>query len=326
MKEYNALVSVIVPVYGTEDYLSSCIDSICGQTYPHLQIILVDDESPDGCPKICDSYAEKDFRITVIHQKNKGVSGARNTGMRSAIGKYIMFVDSDDELHPKAVELLLREAERYDADLVSGNMQRAGEWTDFDLCCEDNERIIFRNEESLLLSLKGDLHTESACAKLFKRDIICDICFTEGKNIHEDGFFMFQCYEKKPLLIQLNRAIYQYKVREGSSSRQIFSDKYLSMLYFCERKKEVISMKYPQYIEEAYNMEVRVNLQLLDVLCSTTKKEYRQIQKQCLQTVRELYLYHKPIRPHHKTLSRIVCVGFYPVYKILIRLKYYRKK
>ena len=325
MAEYTDLISIIVPVYGTEDYLSSCIESICGQTYSHLQIILVDDQSPDSCPKICDAYAQKDSRITVIHQKNTGVSGARNTGMRSAIGKYIMFVDSDDELHPKAVELLLREAKRYGADIVSGNMQRVDEWIDFDFCCKDNERMIFRNDESILLSLKGDLRTESACANLFKRDIVCDIWFAEGKNIHEDGFFMFQCYEKKPLLIQLNRSIYQYKVREGSSSRQIFSDKYLSMLYFCERKKEVISMNYPQYIEDAYNMEVRTNLQLLDLLCYTAKKEYRQLQKQCLQTVRKLCSYHKPIRSHHKQLAWIVCARLYFIYKILIRLKYNRK-
>ena len=94
----NALVSIIVPVYGTEDYLPDCIESLQKQTYPHVEIILVDDQSPDGCPAICDAYAQKDPRIRVIHQKNTGVSGARNAGLDAATGDFVAFVDSDDEL------------------------------------------------------------------------------------------------------------------------------------------------------------------------------------------------------------------------------------
>ena len=99
----DPLVSVIVPVYGTEAYLPACIDSIRNQSYQNLQIILVDDQSPDRCPEICDSYAQKDPRIQVIHQKNTGVSGARNTGLQHVTGEYILFVDSDDELDRKSV-------------------------------------------------------------------------------------------------------------------------------------------------------------------------------------------------------------------------------
>ena len=95
MTEQTALVSIIVPIYGTEAYLPACLDSICKQSYSNLQIILVDDESPDGCPEICEAYAQKDSRIIVIHQKNKGVSGARNTGLRQATGEYITFVGSN---------------------------------------------------------------------------------------------------------------------------------------------------------------------------------------------------------------------------------------
>lgn len=324
MVEYTDLISIVVPIYGTEAYLPMCIKSICSQTYSNLQIILVDDQSPDGCPEICDVYAKKDSRIIVIHQKNTGVSGARNTGIRYAVGKYIMFVDSDDELHPNAVELLCCEAKRYDADIVSGAMQQTREWVEINLYCEKEDRMIFRNDESILLSLKGDSYTESACAKLFKSDIIRDIWFEEGKKIHEDGFFLFQCYMKKPVLVHLEEAIYLYNSREGSASRQIFSEKYLSMLYFCERKKEVISFEYPQYLEHVYNTEVRTNLQLLDVLCSTNNREYLNLQKQCEQTVRELYPYHKPIHSHYKILSLIVRSHLYPFYKILVRLKYYR--
>lgn len=324
MIKCSALVSIIVPVYGTESYLPACIDSICGQTYSNIQIILVDDQSPDRCPEICDDYAKKDSRILVLHQTNKGVSGARNAGMRCADGTYIMFVDSDDELHPEAVSLLVHEAEQCGADIISGSMKRFGKWEDMNLCCEDSIRMIFHDDEPLLLSLNGDQNTESACAKLFKKNFIKDITFEEGKSINEDGFFVFECYLRKPILVQHNAAVYQYNTREMSASRQSFSEKYLSMLWFCEQKMKLVKEYFPQYIEQAYNMVVRTHLQFLQVLCRTTEKKYSKLYKDSAKTVRKLYKYHKPINDHHRKMAWMVVHGLYPLYKKLVRLKYYR--
>ena len=318
------MVSIIVPIYGVEAYLPRCIESICNQSYPNLQIILVDDESPDKCPEICDKYAQKDNRIVVIHQKNKGVSGARNTGISHATGDYIMFVDSDDELYPHAVETLLNDAQTYGADIVSGTAKLVSLEGEVLTSCEDGECFVYQAEEPLRLSLEGNRYADSACSKLFKTSFIRDIKFVEGKNIHEDGFFIFQCYTEQPLLVQHNVALYQYNVREGSASRQTFSDKYLSMLYFLELKKEIVFSQYPQLIEQFYNTEVRTNLQLLDVLCRTTDKKYRDIQKQCIKTVCALKQYHTPINDHHKLLIWIVTHKLYSVYKFAVRLKYYR--
>ena len=117
----NTVVSIIVPVYKVEAYLEICIDSILQQTYPYLEILLVDDGSPDRCPAICDDYAGRDSRISVIHQENKGLSASRNTAMKKATGKYILFVDSDDVLLPDACERLVRCAEDYSADFVAGH-------------------------------------------------------------------------------------------------------------------------------------------------------------------------------------------------------------
>lgn len=324
MNENHALVSIIVPVYGTEKYLPACIDSLCNQTYPYIEVILVDDQSPDNCPAICDAYAEKDARVKVIHQKNKGVSGARNTGMDVATGEFITFVDSDDELYPEAIELLVKDAMAYGADVVSalkktGQMGQAGQISERAVA-----PAVFCDEEAMLLSLAGERNTYSACAKLFRALFIRDISFSEGKNIHEDGFFLFQCYIRKPLLVQHDVYIYQYNTREGSGSRESFSDKYLAMLYFCEKKKEIISVQYPQYIEQACDMEVRTHLQLLQVLCRTTDKKYRELQKQCTKTVRKLHKYHHPVNSHLKKLEGIVLCGLFPLYKKVIRIKYYR--
>jgi len=118
-------VSVIIPVYKTEQYLSECLESVLGQDYPHMEIVLVDDGSPDGCPAICDQYAEKFENVRVIHQENQGLGGARNAGMESSSGDYVLFVDSDDCLDgPDAVSRLVKCAEEKSADIVVGGFRR----------------------------------------------------------------------------------------------------------------------------------------------------------------------------------------------------------
>ena len=324
MENRDALVSIIVPVYGTETYLPACIDSLCKQSYPNIQIILVDDQSPDGCPEICDRYAKEDSRIIVIHQKNTGVSGARNAGIRRATGDYIMFVDSDDALYPDAVKILMQDAQDFNADIASAPpriVDENGRTTD---SCEDGEYTVFWGDESLLWMLTGARNTNSVWSKVFKASFIGGIFFEVGKNIHEDYYFMCQCYLREPIHIRRNVPVYQYNVRKNSSSRQAFSDKYLVMLDFCDKKKELISAKYPQHLDDVHNMEVRTYLQMLDLLCRTKDKKYKPLQKKCVKTVRRLYSYHKPINAHHKKLAWIVKCGLYPVYKIAVRIKYHR--
>lgn len=320
----NPLVSIIVPVYGTEAYLPACIDSIRNQSYQNLQIILVDDQSPDRCPEICDSYAQEDPRIQVIHQNNTGVSGARNTGLQQVAGEYTLFVDSDDELYSDSVEVLVKDALNYSADIVSGSARVIDESGKLLKNCDDGTCFVYNDEKPLVLSLRGGKATSSVCTKLFKSEFLKGIRFDEGKNINEDGFFLFQCYLKQPVLVQHNVTVYQYNIRRGSCSRQIFSEKYLSMLFFCEKKRELIQLHYPQFLGLVHNMEVRTNLQLLDLLCSTTDTKYRELQRQCVRTVRRLNKYHEPINKHHRQLAWIVTHGLYPAYKFVVRVKHYR--
>lgn len=324
MVEGNLLVSIIVPVYRTEAYLPACIESLRAQSYPNIQIILVDDQSPDKSPEICDAYAKKDDRITVIHQDNKGVSGARNTGLRHATGDYIMFVDSDDELYPDAVKILLEDVCRYGADVVSATSETVDEKGRIVDIRNDGSCAFFRGDEPLLLLLDEDPSTYVVWAKIYRADFIRDVCFEEGKDLGEDSFFLFQCYIRKPLLVQHDVVIYRQNIRPGSSSRVVFSDKFLSLLYFFDKKKESVTTYYPQYIEKIYQMECCLNLRLLAVLCSTTDKKYKALQKRCIETVRRLHSYYTPINKHHELLSWIVVHGLYPLYKMLVRVKYHR--
>ena len=119
-------ISVIIPVYNVEKYLKRCIDSVLEQTFSDLEIILVDDGSPDGSPEICDAYAQKDVRIKVIHKKNGGLASARNAGMHIATGKYIFFLDSDDWLEKDGMEILFETAEKYHVDFVRYRAIRTG--------------------------------------------------------------------------------------------------------------------------------------------------------------------------------------------------------
>ena len=112
------VVSIVVPIYKVERYLGQCVESILAQTLREIEVILVDDGSPDGCPALCDAYAARDSRVRVIHQENQGAGASRNIGLASARGKYIIFLDSDDIYHPQMLERMVPRAEKYRADVV----------------------------------------------------------------------------------------------------------------------------------------------------------------------------------------------------------------
>jgi len=210
-----SLISIIVPVYKTELYLEKCIDSLRNQSYRDIQIILVNDGSPDRCAEICDRYAKIDSRIEVVHQANAGVSNARNAGLRIAKGQYIGFVDSDDWASKEMYEQMYRNLLAYQADLsVCG----------FDLLKNNvphpskNGAIVFSQKEAMtsLLSNRSNGFKGFLCNKLFKSQIIqehklkfqCDISFME------DLFFCYQylqycnivCYDCTPLYHYIQRA------------------------------------------------------------------------------------------------------------------------
>ena len=119
MEKVNPLISIIIPVYKVELYLKQCVESILIQTYLNIEVILVDDGSPDSCPQICDEYARKDYRIKVIHKSNGGLSDARNVGLNIAVGQYVVFVDSDDWIENTMVEHLLFACIKYNVEMAT---------------------------------------------------------------------------------------------------------------------------------------------------------------------------------------------------------------
>lgn len=316
-------VSIIVPVFNSAKYLRSCIESIINQSYENIEIILVDDGSSDDSLKICNEYALKDYRIKVFHQSNKGVSSARNTGLENMAGEFFTFVDSDDELTQNAIEILLQDIHSYNADLTSAVKNRIRIDGTLLNKYEDQTVTIYQGVDPLVLSLQGDSQTNSVCAKLFKRSMFGKLRFVEGRHVNEDGFFLFEAYALKPTVVQHNINVYLYYERDGSNSRSAFSDKYFDMLYFVEKKKEIINKDFPELSNLLMSMEVRVNLMFLEILCRTTNKKYKQAQKNSINLVRRFYSSFDCKDKHKQRMAWIVTHGFYPLYKLAVRLKHY---
>ncbi len=318
------LVSIIVPVYNAESYLKRCVDSILGQTYKNLQVILVDDGSTDSSGNLCDFFKNIDDRILVLHQKNSGVSIARNSGMDNASGEYLMFVDSDDTLKRNAVELLLSHALEYSADIVSA-VKSTIDINGNEHCVYDDEEFnIYEGITPLKMSLEYDRQTNSACAKLFNKKFIGNTRFAAGRNINEDGYFIFECYSRMPKLVQHNISVYNYYVNKNSSSRREFSEKYFDMLYFAEKKMKYIKVNYPDLLSSANNMMVSTHLFFLEVLCRPKQSKYKKAQKESIRLVRTMYKQYTTLNKHEKKIALIVVLGLFPVYKFLVRMKYFK--
>lgn len=196
--ENDIKVSVIVPVYNTEKYIRECMDSIINQTLKDIEIICVDDGSPDNSGKILDEYAQKDNRIHVIHQKNAGVSAARNRGIAEAKGEYIKFVDSDDFISNETCQICYDKSKEYDADIVVHDVE----------------------ENNVLNKPQFDRITMSSCFILFKADLIKNnnIKFREGTSYGEDQAFNLICVPKANKIVTIVDNLYTYRANPTSAT------------------------------------------------------------------------------------------------------------
>ena len=211
----RALISVIVPVYKVEKYIHKCIESIINQTYDNLEIILIDDGSPDNCPKICDEYALRDNRIKVIHQENKGLSSARNKGIELAKGEYIGFVDSDDYIEPSMFQDLYNAIVENNVDISICNFYVINDKTkekNVKNSCENKQY----NKMEALKEILLDTHIQSyAWNKLYKRKLFEDVKYPVGKK-YEDIGTTFYLFERSNKIQYIGKPEYNYLNREDS--------------------------------------------------------------------------------------------------------------
>lgn len=244
MKSDNSIVSVIVPVFRVENYLERCFKCLDNQRYSNIEIILVDDGSPDNCAKMCDEWAEKDNRITVFHKPNGGQAEARNFGIQISCGEYISFVDSDDYVSDDYIEVLLSTALKHDSDIVVCDFIKCYESGKHEECYDDLSESEFSAHEAIEALLKGIPFYLHVWDKLYKREAIKDIYFEVGR-IHEDVSWIYKAFGESKKITKINRTMYFYLQRESSTTGQGYNS--LHSLDFLEEKRDC-----QQYIEKKY--------------------------------------------------------------------------
>lgn len=202
------LISVIVPVYNVEAYLDRCVQSIVNQTYQNLEIILVDDGSPDRCPAMCDSWAAKDSRIRVIHQPNAGSGAARNAALDIAQGELIGFADSDDYLEPTMFSHLFELIYRYDADISEcAYVLVTGDVASFDVTSDTIQT--YSVHDAMYEHICNHVFQQVIWNKLYRRNVIGDIRFPASKKI-DDEFFTYRVIGNAQILVRSEKTCYAY--------------------------------------------------------------------------------------------------------------------
>ncbi len=236
-------ISVIVPIYKVEPYLRKSLDSIVGQTYQNLEIILVDDGSPDGCGAICDEYAARDERITVIHKPNGGVSSARNAGLERATGDWIGWVDPDDWIEGDMYEYLLENAKKYGADIAVCGLYKV--YSDHEERFAVDETQELDNAQGMEALLENDVLQSYCCDKLWRRELWQGISFPLGRTF-EDMCMVPLVFRRAKKTVLLPETKYFYRQHQESIVANTFLPNKLNHCAAADFRYETLRETYPQ--------------------------------------------------------------------------------
>lgn len=239
------MISVIMPVYNVEDYLPQAVESVLGQDYEHLELILIDDGSGDGSGSLCDGYAAADPRVKVIHQKNGGAAAAKNAGLRVAWGEYLSFVDSDDYLEPNVYSYMAEILQAEQADVVHCAFRNV-----YRDRAEDFVLHPGRNEVDPISYLKR-FHKDWTCAllwnKLYKRSLFEGIYFEQGHRI-DDEYFTYQGILNAKKIIVDDKIVYNYRRRASSAMHDPKARERLifDRVDYLDKRRRIVAARYPE--------------------------------------------------------------------------------
>lgn len=244
MEQNKPLISVIVPVYNVGKYVGRCLNSIIHQSYTNLEIIVINDGSTDNSLSVCEEYAAKDKRIKLITQENRGLSGARNTGLRNYTGEFVSFVDSDDWIHKNMIEYLYYVLIRHNSEMGLCASLRVSEETIQDKEFTKLEGEAYSRDKFMKLFLNG---TITACwSRLFRKAIISGFEFPEGLNC-EDFIFMYEAIRRLKTVAVIDLPLYYYFVREDSIVNENFNLKKYDQFYSAQKLYEMVKIYTPEY-------------------------------------------------------------------------------
>ena len=320
------LISVIVPIYKVEPYLRKCVDSILAQTYKNLEVILVDDGSPDGCPAICDEYAAKDSRVKVIHKQNGGLSDARNAGMAIMTGELVGFVDSSDWIEPQMYQRLYELMDHYGADMAFGgvadDLEENGHVTTAKTSDYGENPFSEDNRSAMRRYFHGSW---SAWDKLYRAELFYDIRYPVGE-INEDEAIVLHLLNRCKKVCYTNEVFYHYMKRTGSGSitASNFSEKKLAWVDHCKANLNFIQEKYPQLELDA---AVRYRSSLLWALreIALSEQTFSAAQKELRKQLRDnCALFSKAPFKEKRDWARYLMMTYLPfgVNRAVLRLRH----
>lgn len=255
------MISVIVPVYKVEKYLQKCINSIQSQTYKDLEIILIDDGSPDNCPQICDELATIDTRIKVIHKENGGLSSARNKGLEVATGNFVTFIDSDDTINQNMFENIIRVMKATNADIGMCSSQTMTDNGTVLTIDKFEEGKLYQGEDlirDIILPLKT-----SSWNKIFRRSLILNHKFPEGKIHGEDLVYILRVIDQNTKLATTQYIGYNYFKRNNTITTSSFNYRSFDEVWCKDTAAEILKEKFPSFEKYATLWCFRSRLNLI---------------------------------------------------------------
>lgn len=269
----NELISIIMPLYNTENYIDECIKSVLRQSYANWELIIVDDGSNDRSGDICEDYSKTDKRIKVYHQKNGGQSKARNLALEKSSGFYYMFLDSDDRLADNAIENLYNVMITHKADICYGGIRLFGAGKNKEIYCCSQIGVLDSKEVCKRMFLHDGLDSNTV-AKIYKAELWTNVRFPEG-TIFEDVPVMYKIILKSKKNIQCNFCVYEQRSREGSTTRSEFNDaKKIYTFYSWNVYRDILTCC-PVLQKEAYIYYLySVVDNYINLSCSHNRKNY----------------------------------------------------
>lgn len=318
MKDF--LVSIIVPIYNVEKYLDECIESLVNQSYKNLEIILVDDGSPDHSPEICDIWALKDDRIIVIHKENGGLSDARNYGLRKSTGNYITFVDSDDVVSIFFIEKLLKIMIKNKVDICECNYSTIK--NDFNDITTTSDIRCYDTRDALEYLFNENIFKHVVWNKMYKREIIEDLEFEKDK-IHEDLFFTYLAFGKSKNIAKISDNLYFYRQRDNSIMSSKFSIKNLDAIEARMRQLNYIKINFPDLINLVTNCFLISCLYFMQIALETKNidliKQTERIIKPQFKTINKKRKFKLNLK--QEIWYRLASISFFACCKLRNKLK-----
>lgn len=302
----NELISVVVPAYNCAPWLPRCLDSLLSQTYPNLEIIVVNDGSTDNTEDVLDIYASKDSRIQCVHQENRGVTSARLAGVRVAKGQWISFADSDDELAPEMLTHLMENAGKYDADISHCGFQeihpdgRVNQLHGTGLLKVQGRKIALQD------LLEEKIVEPSLCTKLFKAELFTGLeeKMDTGLKNNEDMLMNYFLFDRASRVIFEDICLYNYLIRQGSASRRKLSP---YLIYDPIRVRQIILDNCePELKEDARRALVRMCLVSYRLLAMETEQEYEEDRKNIRQILVQQLPYCSVLSRRNAILVRMI--------------------